>query len=60
MLGLSCGTRDFRCGVQDLLEGSLLQRAGFSLVVACGFPLSSCGAWAPECMGSVVCGPQAL
>ena len=32
----------FRCG------------AGFSLVVACGFSLSSCGAWAPECVGSVV------
>ena len=31
MLGLSCGTQDLS-----------LQRAGFSLVVACGFSLSSC------------------
>ena len=29
-------------------------RAGFSLVVACGFSLFSCGAWAPERVGSVV------
>ena len=35
-------------------------RAGFSLVVACGFSLSSCGTWAPERMGSVVCGMRAL
>ena len=27
---------------------------GFSLVVVCGFSLFSCGAWAPECVGSVV------
>ena len=39
----------FHCGA-----GSSLWRMGFSLVVACGFSLSSCGAWAPGCMGSVV------
>ena len=33
---------------------------GFSLVVACGFSLSSCGAQAPEHVGSVVCDIQAL
>ena len=33
---------------------SSLQRAGFSLVVARGFSLSSCGTWAPGCLGSVV------
>ena len=41
--GLSCGTRDIRCGMQDLLlwcAGSLLQHLDFSLVVACGFSLS--------------------
>ena len=34
--------------------GSLLQCVGFSLVVACGFSLSSCGEQASGCMGSVV------
>ena len=43
----ACGI--FRCG------GSSLWHAGFSLVAACGFSLSSCGAWAPERVGSVVC-----
>ena len=38
----------------------LLRRVGFSLVVVCGFSLSSCGAWAPEYVDSVVCGTQAL
>ena len=33
---------------------SSLRREGFSLVVAHGFSLSSCGAWAPGCVGSVV------
>ena len=33
--------------------------ASFSLVVACKL-LSSCGAWAPGRMGSVVCSMQAL
>ena len=50
-----------------------LQRAGFSLVVACGFSLlqlwragsrarglCSCGAQVPDCVGSVVCGTWAL
>ena len=37
-----------RCAV------SLLQHVGFSLVVACRFSHSSCGARAPECVGSVV------
>ena len=41
--------RIFRCHV-----GSSLQHAGFSLVVACGFSLSSCGVQAPGCVGSVV------
>ena len=40
--------------------GSSLRHAGFSLVVACGFSLSSCGAQAPGHVGSVVCGTQAL
>ena len=45
--------------------GSLLQHAG-SFVAACGLliamcsPLSSCGACAPEHVGSVVCRMQAL
>ena len=39
--------------------GSSLQHAGFSLVVACGFSLSSCLMQAPERVGSVVCGTQA-
>ena len=47
--------RDLSCGT-----GSLLWRTGFSLVVACGFSLSSCGARAPERVGSVVCGMWAL
>ena len=34
--------------------GSLSWHAGFSLVVTCGFSLSSCGAQAPGCVGSVV------
>ena len=40
--GLSCGTQDL-----------LLQCTGYSLQHA-GRPLSSCGTWAPECVGSVV------
>ena len=51
------------CGMQDLslwCAGSSLQHTGFSLVVACGFSLSSCGAQAPGHMGSVVCGMQSL
>ena len=40
--------------------GCLMQGAGFSLVLACGFSLSSCGWWGPEHMGSVVCSMQAL
>ena len=36
------------------LSCPLLQCVGFSLVVACGFSLSSCGMWAPEWVGSVV------
>ena len=54
-LGLICGTQDLS-----------LQCVGFSLVVAVVFPLQlwctgsrapglcSCGAWAPECVGSVI------
>ena len=60
---LSCGTWGLRRGMQDLLlrrEGSRLRCAGFSLVVACGFSLSSCGAQGPECMGSVVSSTWAL
>ena len=37
-----------------------LRRVGFSLVVACGFSLSSCGAQAPGHVGSVVRGVWAL
>ena len=39
---------------------SWLQCSSFSLVVVCGFSLCSCGTQAPGCMGSVVCGVQAL
>ena len=68
--GLSCHTQDLHWGTQDLhwgmqdlslwLSGSWLWYASFSLVVACGFSLSSCGPQAPGYMGSVVCGTQAL
>ena len=43
-----CRVRAFRCGM------------GFSLVVECGFSLSSCGLQAQEHLGSVVCGMWAL
>ena len=46
--GLSCGTQALRCSAQASL---LLWRAGFLF--------SSCGAQAPERVGSVVCGPWA-
>ena len=49
MSGLSGGLRDL-----------WLWLAGFSLVVACRFSLSSCGARAPGRVGSVVCGTRAL
>ena len=54
--GLSCGSRDL------LLQrmGSSLQHAGFSLVEACRFSLSSCGARVPEQVGFVVCAMRAL
>ena len=45
----------FCCGAP-----SLLQCSDFSLVVVCGFSLSSCGAWAPGHVGSVVCSMLAL
>ena len=51
------------CGMQDLsLQRmcSSLWCAGFSLVAACGFSLSSCGAQAPGRVGSVVCGMWAI
>ena len=54
MSGLSCGTLDLHCSMWDLF----LRRAGFSLVVERG--LSSCGMWAPERVGSVVCSTRAL
>ena len=47
-------SRIFRCSA-----GSSLWCTGFSLAVACGFSLSSCGAWAPGRVGFVVCGTQA-
>ena len=37
-----------------------LRLTGFSLVVACGFFLPSCGVQAPGRVGSVVCGTQSL
>ena len=37
-----------------------LRLVGSSLVVACGFSLSSCGTQAPEGLGSVVCSTRAL
>ena len=40
--------------------GIFRYNAGFFLVVACGFSLSSCGTQAPEHVGSVVCSPQPL
>ena len=52
-LGLSC-TWAVHCDVWASLC------AGFSLVVVCRFSLSSCGAWAPEHVGSVVCSTWAL
>ena len=61
--GLSHGTRDLRWGMWDLLLWrvvSSLRRLGFSLVVACGFSLFSCGARAPGRVGSVVCSTRAL
>ena len=57
VLGLSCSTWDLRCCMQGLplrCSSSSLWHAGFSLVVVCGFSLSSCGAQAPEHVGSVV------
>ena len=44
------------CSMWDLS----LWCTGFSLVVACGFSLSSCCAWAPGHVGSVVCSVWAL
>ena len=41
-------------------SGSSLQCAGFSLGVACGFSVPSCGARAPEHVDSVVCGTWAV
>ena len=46
--------RIFRCGA-----GSSLWLVGFPLAVVHRF-LSRCGAQAPGCVGSVVCGTQAL
>ena len=63
--GLSCGTRDLRCSTRDLS----LCCTGSSLVVAHGllsscavlvFLFSSCVVWAPERVGSVVCGTRAF
>ena len=51
--GLSCGTQDLSLQC----TGSLLEREGFSLVVACGFSLSSCGTWRT---GSRACGLRSL
>ena len=47
--GLSCGTREVRCGTRASL-----------LLWCAGFLFSSCGMRAPEHVGSVVCGPRAL
>ena len=57
VLGLSCGMQDLRWGMRDLslrCVGSSLQHSGFSLVVVCGFSLSSCSTQAPGLVGSVV------
>ena len=51
-----------RRSMRDILlqrVGSSLWHAGFSLVVACGFSLSSCGTRAAEHVGSVACGVRA-
>ena len=56
VVGLSCSTRDLSLRRAD----TSLQHAGFSLVVACTFSLSSCGARVPECVGSVVCSTWAV
>ena len=67
--GLSYGMRDLHCSMKDFSlrrTGSSLRRAGFSLVLACvgsrgrtgsvvtACRLSSCGARAPEHVGSGV------
>ena len=39
---------------------ALLLRHASSVVVVCGFSLSSCGVWAPGHVGSVVCSMRAL
>ena len=65
MLGLSCGTWDLCCGMQDLSLwhtgsrarglsscGTQAPECAGSVVAACG--LSSCGVWALEHVGSVV------
>ena len=44
----------------SLRQDLSLRHLGFSLVVVCGFSLSSCGTQAPEHMGSVVCGTWTL
>ena len=49
-VGSVAACRIFRCGAS-----SSLQHTGISLVVACRFSLSSCGAQAPEGLGFVVC-----
>ena len=57
MSGCSCGTWDLRLGMWDLLLWHglfFVSCPGFSLVVVCGFSLSSCGAQAPGRVGSVV------
>ena len=56
-LGLCCGMQDLHCGMRDLfvaVHGLFVVVCG--LLSSCGmqFSLSSCGAWAPERVGSVV------
>ena len=48
------------CGIFRCSTGSSLWGTAFSLVVACGFSLSSCGTQAPGRVVSVVCSTQAL
>ena len=50
-----------RCaGSFVVAHGLFVAALGFSLVVACRFSLSSCDAWGPEHLESVVCGTRAL
>ena len=54
VLVVACRVFVEACRIFCCSMSSLLWHTGFSLVVACGFSLSSCGMWAPGHVGSVV------